>query len=109
MSPSGASCPSKIRLPVATSVRLLRKPSSSAIALRSAITSRRPLGPDALAKLEGIAAPDIRLALVDGDLWVDFSRKPSETKLLSQLTTKKLGIGTLRNANTINGLAAMLA
>lgn len=70
---------------------------------------RRPLGPDALAKLEGIAAPDIRLALVDGDLWVDFSRKPSETKLLSQLTTKKLGIGTLRNANTINGLAAMLA
>ncbi|WLR94371.1 DUF1697 domain-containing protein [Shinella zoogloeoides] len=69
---------------------------------------RRPLGPDALARLEAIAAPDIRLALVDGDLWVDFSRKPSETKLLSHLTTKKLGIGTLRNANTVNGLCAML-
>lgn len=70
---------------------------------------RRPLGPDALERLERIAAPEIRFALVDGDLWIDFSRKPSETKLLSQLTTKKLGIGTLRNANTINGLAAMLA
>ena len=69
---------------------------------------RRPLGPEALAKLEPMAAPDIRLALVAGDLWIDFSQKPSETKLLSHLTTKKLGIGTLRNANTINGLANML-
>ncbi|UDF29436.1 UNVERIFIED_ORG: DUF1697 domain-containing protein [Roseateles sp. XES5] len=69
---------------------------------------RQPLGPEALPKLERLATPDIRLALVDGDLWIDFSRKPSETRLLSHLTTKKLGIGTLRNANTINGLAAML-
>ncbi|WP_411035412.1 DUF1697 domain-containing protein [Shinella sp. BYT-45] len=69
---------------------------------------RRPLGPEALARLEGIAAPGIRLALVGGDLWIDFSRKPSETRLLSHLTTKKLGIGTLRNANTVNGLWKML-
>ena len=69
---------------------------------------RRPLEPAVLARLEGLAAPDIRLALVGGDLWIDFSRKPSETRLLAHLTTKKLGIGTLRNANTVNGLAAML-
>ena len=69
---------------------------------------RQPLAPEVLPKLERLATPDIRLALVDGDLWIDFSRKPSETRLLSHLTTKKLGIGTLRNANTINGLAAML-
>lgn len=69
---------------------------------------RKPLGPDALAMLRGIAAPGIALALADGDLWIDFGGKPSETKLLSHLTTKKLGIGTLRNANTINALAAML-
>lgn len=69
---------------------------------------RRPLGPEVLPKLQQLAAPEIRLALVDGDLWIDFSQKPSETKLLSHLTTKKLGIGTLRNANTINGLAKML-
>ncbi|TAA61797.1 DUF1697 domain-containing protein [Shinella sp. JR1-6] len=70
---------------------------------------RKPLGPEILPKLEGIATPGIRLAIVDGDLWIDFSQKPSETRLLSHLTTKKLGIGTLRNANTVNGLAAMLA
>lgn len=69
---------------------------------------REPLGPEALEKLTRLAAPELRLALVDGDLWIDFSGKPSETKLLSHLTTKKLGIGTLRNANTVNGIAAML-
>ena len=69
---------------------------------------RAPLRADVLPMLERYATPEIRLALVEGDLWIDFSGKPSETKLLSHLTTKKLGIGTLRNANTINGLAAML-
>ena len=69
---------------------------------------RAPLAPPVLATLGRHAASELRLALVDGDLWIDFSRKPGETKLLSHLTTKKLGIGTLRNANTINGLAKML-
>jgi uncharacterized protein (DUF1697 family) len=69
---------------------------------------RKPLGPDALAMLGRFASPGIALALADGDLWIDFSGKPSETKLLSHLTTKKLGVGTLRNANTVNALAAML-
>jgi uncharacterized protein (DUF1697 family) len=69
---------------------------------------RSPLGPDALSMLGRIATPGIGLALADGDLWIDFGGKPSETKLLSHLTTKKLGIGTLRNANTVNALAAML-
>ncbi|HEV7325207.1 MAG TPA: DUF1697 domain-containing protein [Bosea sp. (in: a-proteobacteria)] len=69
---------------------------------------REPLGPDALAMLRGIAAPGIALALADGDLWIDFGGKPEETRLLSHLTTKKLGIGTLRNANTVKALAAML-
>jgi uncharacterized protein (DUF1697 family) len=55
-----------------------------------------------------IATPGVGLALADGDLWIDFGGKPSETKLLSHLTTKKLGIGTLRNANTVNALATML-
>ena len=69
---------------------------------------RRPLGREVLPKLRAHAAPEIRIDIVDGDLWVDFSGKPSETRLLSHLTTKKLGIGTLRNANTVNALAAML-
>lgn len=69
---------------------------------------RRPLGPDALAMLGRFAAPGIKLALADGDLWIDFGGKPEETRLLSHLTTRKLGIGTLRNANTVRALAAML-
>jgi uncharacterized protein (DUF1697 family) len=69
---------------------------------------RKPLGRDVLPKLEALATPGIRLAIVDGDLWVDFAGKPSDTRLLSHLTTKKLGIGTLRNANTVNGLVKML-
>ncbi|WP_439631045.1 DUF1697 domain-containing protein [Shinella sp.] len=69
---------------------------------------REPLGPAALEKLQKLAAPELRLALVDGDLWIDFRGKPSETKLLSHLTTKKLGIGTLRNANTVNRLVELL-
>ena len=69
---------------------------------------RKPLGPETLSTLGRIATPGMRLALVDGDLWVDFAGEPSEAKLLSHLTTKKLGIGTLRNANTVKALAAML-
>lgn len=69
---------------------------------------RRPLGPDVLPRLQAIAEPGMRLTLVDGDLWIDFAGKPSEARLLSHLTTKKLGIGTLRNANTVKALAAML-
>lgn len=69
---------------------------------------RAPLAPEALARLAAFAAPEIKLALHGGDLWIDFSGKPGETRLLSHLTTKKLGVGTLRNANTINGLARML-
>lgn len=70
---------------------------------------RRPLGPEALSMLEAFAGPQVRMQIVDGDLWVDFGGKPSETRLLSHLTTRKLGIGTLRNANTVNGLAKMVA
>ncbi|WP_332685925.1 DUF1697 domain-containing protein [Bosea sp. (in: a-proteobacteria)] len=70
---------------------------------------RTPLGPDALSTLGRIATPGIALALAEGNLWIDFGGKPSETRLLSHLTTKKLGVGTLRNANTVNALAAMLA
>ncbi|WEZ83667.1 DUF1697 domain-containing protein [Rhizobium sp. 32-5/1] len=70
---------------------------------------RQPLAEDALAMLRQIAEPGIRLALVDGDLWIDFGREASETRLLSHLTTKKLGIGTLRNANTVNRLCPMFS
>jgi uncharacterized protein (DUF1697 family) len=49
-----------------------------------------------------------RLAVIDGDLWIDFGGKASETRLLCALTTKRLGVGTLRNWNTVRGLAEMI-
>ncbi|MCF3639787.1 DUF1697 domain-containing protein [Rhizobium sp. TRM95111] len=69
---------------------------------------RAPLPQAAFERLCAVAAPGLRLALVDGDPWIDFSGAPDETRLAGHLTTKKLGIGTLRNANTVNGLCAML-
>jgi uncharacterized protein (DUF1697 family) len=69
---------------------------------------RQPLGPEVLPGLQAFATPSMTLALVDGDLWIDFAGEPSEARLLSHLTTRKLGIGTLRNANTVKALAAML-
>jgi len=69
---------------------------------------RRPIAPKAFARLRAIAPPGIALSLADGDLWIDFGGRLSATGLLSQLTTKKLGIGTMRNANTVAALAAML-
>lgn len=49
-----------------------------------------------------------KIAIINGDLWVDFGGKASETRLLSAMTTGKLGIGTIRNANTVAGLAQMI-
>ncbi len=70
---------------------------------------RKPLDHSSLATLQAYAAPAQRLAVVDGDLWIDFAGKPSEWKLLSALTTKRMGVGTLRNWNTVRGLAEMAA
>ncbi|MDH7801039.1 MULTISPECIES: DUF1697 domain-containing protein [unclassified Rhizobium] len=68
---------------------------------------REPLGNDGLGFLEKYRQKE-KIAIVGGDLWIDFCGKPSESRLLSVLTTKRLGIGTTRNANTVNGIAEML-
>jgi uncharacterized protein (DUF1697 family) len=69
---------------------------------------RKPLDPSVVELLEKRRNGPERLALVDGDLWIDFGGKASETRLLSSLTTKRLGVGTLRNWNTVRGLAAAI-
>ncbi len=68
---------------------------------------RTPLDDSVLNLLERHRGEE-KIAVVDGDLWVDFGGKASGTRLLSALTTKKLGIGTSRNANTVAGLAEMI-
>ncbi|MBK5570592.1 DUF1697 domain-containing protein [Ensifer sp. 2YAB10] len=69
---------------------------------------RDPLTETALEGLRRYCVSGERLAIVDGDLWVHFAGKASESKLLGAMTTKRLGIGTFRNWNTVKGLAEML-
>ncbi len=68
---------------------------------------REPLSESVIGLLEKHRANET-IAVVGGDLWVDFAGQASETRLLSALTTKKLGIGTMRNANTVIRLAEMI-
>lgn len=68
---------------------------------------REPLGEGILGFLDKYRRQET-IAVIGGDLWIDFKGKPSESRLLSALTTRRLGIGTTRNANTVNGLAEML-
>ncbi|MGP4673356.1 DUF1697 domain-containing protein [Agrobacterium salinitolerans] len=68
---------------------------------------RAPLDHSVLELLEKYRGRE-KITLAGGDLWIDFCGKPSESRLLPVLTTKRLGVGTTRNANTVNGLAEML-
>jgi len=68
---------------------------------------RRPLEPQVLDVLRKYRQNE-RMAIVDGDLWIDFGLKASDTKLLPALTTQRLGVGTMRNWNTVRGLAKMI-
>lgn len=70
---------------------------------------RSPLAAESIAELETYRSPGDRMAVVAGHLWLFFSGKPSEGRLLSRLTTKRLGVGTLRNWNTVKGLSEMLS
>ena len=70
---------------------------------------RGPLSEDILVKLERYCDRGERLALVGGDLWIAFAGRPSESRLAGALSTKRLGVGTARNWNTIHGLGQMLA
>ncbi len=69
---------------------------------------RQPLEPSTIDKLARYCTAGERIALVNGDLWMDFAAKPGASKLLPALTTKRLGIGTIRNWNTVRNLATML-
>jgi uncharacterized protein (DUF1697 family) len=49
-----------------------------------------------------------RAAVVNGDLWVSFAGQPSKSRLLSRLSKHHMGVGTLRNWNTVHGIVEML-
>jgi uncharacterized protein (DUF1697 family) len=62
----------------------------------------------AIGRLAPYRQPDEGLAIVDGDLWVSFPVQMSTRRLLAALTPRRLGIGTLRNWNTIRRIADLL-
>lgn len=69
---------------------------------------RTPLQDDILETLERYRPADDQICVAGGDLWVKFGGKPSESRLLGALTTKRLGIGTSRIWNTVRRLGEML-
>ena len=69
---------------------------------------RQPLGRDVAAMLGPYATQGERLEIVDGDLWVHFGETPAQSRLLPVLTPKRLGVGTLRNWNTVRRIGEML-
>jgi uncharacterized protein (DUF1697 family) len=70
---------------------------------------RKPVSADALEGLQQVAAQDEKVAFVDGDPWVVFSRERPNSRLLAAINHKRLGVGTSRNWNTVRNLAGMLS
>ena len=57
-------------------------------------------------RLRGVSGE--RLVLNGRDLWVHFPQEPNRSKLMPALTPKRLGVGTLRNANIVGRIAEIL-
>jgi uncharacterized protein (DUF1697 family) len=60
------------------------------------------------AALASYATQGERLSLVNGDLWIQFAADPNRSRLLPALTPKRVGVGTVRNWNTVRRVTAAL-
>jgi uncharacterized protein (DUF1697 family) len=69
---------------------------------------RAPLAADAVQALGPWRGSGDKIELVKGDLWIAFAGPPSQSRLLSRLTVRFLGVGTTRNWNTVCGLARLI-
>lgn len=69
---------------------------------------RNSLRASLLPELERYATQGETIRIVRGDLWVRFAQDINQSRLLRVLTSERLGVGTIRNWNTICGLSAML-
>lgn len=70
---------------------------------------RKPLDDAAITTLKPYATQGERLKIADGHLWIHFEQDPVGSRLVSQLTTKRLGVGTIRAWTTVRRLNAMIA
>lgn len=69
---------------------------------------REPLKRDSVAALKPYLTQGERVKAVDGDLWVHFPGEPVRSRLMPLLGSKRLGIGTVRNWNTVRRLNDLL-
>ena len=69
---------------------------------------RGPLDAEHATLLAKRCADGERVKIVAGDLWVHFPIDPVRSKLIGALTTKNLGVGTLRNWNTVRRLGELI-
>jgi uncharacterized protein (DUF1697 family) len=69
---------------------------------------RRPLAAEVVDGLAPYATAGEQVRVVDGDLWISFAAPPNPSRLLPALTTRRLGVGTIRNWNTLRRLGEML-
>ena len=73
---------------------------------------RHPMAQDLEATLKPYLTQGERIKIVNGDLWMHFKCPPNESKLMSMIGSKhtrvRLGIGTVRNWNTVMRLGEMV-
>ncbi|MEJ6785529.1 DUF1697 domain-containing protein [Aminobacter sp. Piv2-1] len=71
---------------------------------------REPVTPEVIERLRPYVSADEKLAAVNGDIWLYFSRNAGSSRLLGALTPRRAGgIGTSRNWNTVRRLGEMVA
>ena len=70
---------------------------------------RKPLDEAALEALTPYATQGERLKLAHGHLWIHFEGDPVRSRLVPQLTTKRIGAGTVRGWSTVRRLNEMIA
>ncbi len=69
---------------------------------------RKPVRDGMVAALEPYLANGERTRLIGADPWIHFARDIGHSKLAAAMTIKRIGIGTMRNWNTVRGLGDML-
>ena len=69
---------------------------------------RQPVADEALSGLQARADAEEKVLLIDGDIWLVFSRERPSSRLLAAANHKRFGVGTSRNWNTVRRLAEMV-
>lgn len=69
---------------------------------------REPISDTAIKLIEERASDKETVKFVDGDPWIYFGAGIGTSKLAGVMTAKRIGIGTSRNWNTVQKIAAVL-